>query len=186
MYTTAWRAAKRPGYPSGQWHPPAEVLEETRGRLMYLWRQRQVRASVVVAVAFLLGFLLRIVPFRSGSTGANVVSFLSAFFSVSNALLLVGVGIALNWSISKLVHSGRPVEGLVVGVSDDGIDRLYTLYYEDEAKPFEVQFTVKTGAPTGRFGTKDSVTLILGPSRAIGSQRVIVSLPTRDRKSPNS
>jgi len=41
---------------------------------------------------------------------------------------VVGVAVAVILSGFKLLRGGRVAEGLVVGASDDGIDRLYTVY----------------------------------------------------------
>jgi len=69
------------------------------------------------------------------------------------------------------------VEGLVTAVFDDGIDLLYTVYYEDGKLPCELQFTAKLKSPARRLQLGDTITLILGPGRGFGPQQVVLYPP---------
>jgi hypothetical protein len=84
----------------------------------------------------------------------------------------IGVGGALY----KLVESGQLVEGLIIAVVDDGIDRLYTTYYEIGTSAYEMDFTAKCKSPAGRLQRGDTVTLILPPLQT-GRPRQLVFFP---------
>jgi hypothetical protein len=47
-------------------------------------------------------------------------------------------------------------------MSDDGVDRLYDIYFEDNSQPCVVQCTAKSASPAGTLQNGDTVTLILG------------------------
>lgn len=174
---SAQSAAKRPGFPSGKWHPQAALLQGFRERLIFIWRRKQVRIWAVLSVAFLMCYLGGVVELRLGNPWPNVLRLVSGLVSVGNILFTVAVGIGLGMSQVKLLRSGRAAEGLVVGASDDGIDRLYTIYYEDGPGAYEVQITAKCKDP-GRLQVGDSVTLIVGPPTTMGHQRIVLRRPT--------
>jgi hypothetical protein len=91
-----------------------------------------------------------------------------------HAVQSLGFVISLGTGLYVLVRSGRAVEGLIVAVSDDGIDRLYTAYYEDGPGAYELEFTVKCKGSAGRLQIGDSFTMILGRTPKFGPQRLLV------------
>jgi len=178
MLALAYSAAKRSEYPSGRWQPEAEGSQGLRRRLNYVWLHEQVRIWVGLLLVFVLGFCYQIVAARLGKPWSNALGVVRAFVSISNAILAIVVLAALSRSISKLLRSGHAVEGLVVGVSDDGIDRLYTIYYEDGPHSYEVQCTAKCGSAGGELQAGSTITLILGPRKESGQQQVVFDLRT--------
>jgi hypothetical protein len=137
------RVAKRSDYPSGKWPPDTELSQAFRGRLIYLLRQRQMRFWSFCAVGCLLGALLSVLLPQSGSL-----------------FLLIGP-VVIGLAIYALVQSGRPVEGLIVSVTDDGIDKVYAVYYEDGTDPYEVSFVGKRKTHAGQLRQGDSLTLVV-------------------------
>ena len=87
-------------------------------------------AHLVPLWFFLLVFwLYQIVDLWTRNSESNAVSFGNPWLGAGlNAILVVGVAVAVILSGFKLLRGGRVAEGLVVGASDDGIDRLYTVY----------------------------------------------------------
>ena len=82
----------------------------------------------------------------------------------------MSIGAGLN----TLVRSGRTVEGLIIAVSDDGVERLYTAYYEDGPSAYELDFTAKCKSPAGRLQRGESITLVLGRTPMIGPRRLLI------------
>ena len=176
---SAYSATKRTGYPSGRWQPDVEGPHGLRGRLGYVWLHKQVRIWVGLLVILGLGFSYQVLAPRLGKPWSDALGIVRAFVSASNAFFAIIVLAALSRSVSKAMRSGRAVEGLVVGVSDDGIDRLYTIYYEDGPRAYEVQCTGKCGRPSGELRAGDAVTLILGAQKGSGKQQVVLDLRAR-------
>lgn len=175
VYEGARSVGKRPGYPSGKWHPDAELSQGFGKRLIYLWHQRQMRFWCIVLFFVLLDALIllavQICAPASSRPGGDNGLFISIGFIIS-----AGTGLYI------LVRSGRAVEGMIVSVSDDGIDRLYTAYYEDGPLAYELEFTAKCKGPAGRMQIGDSFTMILGGRGGFGPQRLLI-LPRAHRQS---
>lgn len=166
VYGWAESVAKRPGYPSGKWHPEAELSQGLRGKLIYVWHQGRVRVWVLLLM--LVGLLIACLASHWVSAGTVI----------SEGIFLAGVAGVLYLSLRELLRGGVAVEGLVSGVSDDGIDRMYTIYCEAAPDAYEIQFTAKCRSPAGKLQPGDSITLILGPPRALGPRKVILFPPT--------
>ena len=97
--------------------------------------------------------------------------------------MAIGFTISIAAALYILVQSGRAVEGQIIAISDDGIDRLYAVYYEDGPDAYELDFTVKSKGPAGRLQSGDSITLILGRTPPLGP-RCLILLPTASSLSP--
>jgi hypothetical protein len=156
--------------------PVAALSQDLRRRLIYLWLRKQARIWAVLSLVLVAGFSYRIVAPYLGKPWTAALGFVSPMVSVSNAIFVIVLAVALSLSMSKLLRSGRAVQGLVVGAWDDGIDRLYTIYYEDGPRAYEVQFTAKSKSPAGGLQSGDTITLILGPPQELGRQRVAFDL----------
>ena len=129
----AQSAAKRPGYPSGRWHPEAELAQGFRRKLIYLWHWKQVRVWVLLWLGSLLVWFSELADLWPSKWEAGAGGFSVAWAAVAiNVILAIALEVG-TLSLLKLLRSGRPAEGLIVGASDDGIDRLYTVYYEGSA-----------------------------------------------------
>ena len=74
----------------------------------------------------------------------------------------------------RVVRSGKAVEGQITGVFDDGSDRLFTIYYEDENIPFQAQITARWNAYARKWKAGDSVSLVLKSPAAKGSQKFVL------------
>ena len=154
--------SKRDGYPSGKWHPEEELSRGFRGRLIFLMHQPKMRVWCLFVVAVLFFSLAGLI------TSGNDTIFLFA-------LVFVGV------SIYYLVESGRAFEGLIVSVTDDGIDRLYVVYYEDGPAPYEVEFIAKCKSRAGQLQVGDSLTVVVGHPPGFGPQALILLPPGSKR-----
>jgi hypothetical protein len=175
IYEPPRSVSKRPGYPSGQWHPEPELSQGFGKRLMYLWHQRQMRFwcivllfAVFTSLAMMTSEIFAPASFGAGDNG-------NLGWSITFAL-------ATGAALYILVRSGRAVEGLIVAVSDDGIDRLYTAYYEDGPGAYELDFTAKCKSPAGHLQSGEGITLILGRTPILGPQRLLI-LPRAYRQS---
>ena len=82
--------------------------------------------------------------------------------------VLIGV------TIYVIAGSGRPVEGLIVSVSDDGIDRVYGVYYEDGGQSFEANFTAKRKSPAGRLVQGNLLTVLVAKPAGLLPQVLIL------------
>jgi hypothetical protein len=181
----AQSVAKRPGYPSGKWHPEVELSQGLRRRLAYLWHQKRARTRILLSVALLLICWLWVsVPLWPRNLHPKALGFTNFLANVTNAMVGIAFAVALTRWLFKLLRSGRVVEGLIVGHSDDGIDRLYTVYYEDGPSAYEGQFTAKLGSPASRLKPGDSITLIVGPGEPLAPQQVIFCLPASECSPP--
>ena len=177
----AQSAAKRPGYPSGRWHPEAELAQGFRRKLIYLWHWKQVRVWVLLWLGPLLVWFSELADLWPSKWEAGAGGFSVPWAAVAiNVILAIAFAVAGTLSLFKLLRSGRPAEGLIVGASDDGIDPLYTVYYEDGPQAYELQFTAKCRSPACRLQAGDTITLILGPPKAVDLQRVVLYPPRRD------
>jgi hypothetical protein len=86
------------------------------------------------------------------------------------------IALVIGAALYKLAEHGQVLEGLIVALTDDGIDRLYTVYYEYRTNAYELDFTSKCKSPAGGLQRGDIVTLILPPMR-IGRQQKLVLFP---------
>ena len=156
-------AAKRPGYPSGKWHADVEMSQGFRGRLTYLLRQRQMRFWSIFIVVALFCVLLNLLVFGPGSLMPLATSI----------ILLIGA-MLVGSTIYTLVQNGRVVEGLIVSVTDDGIDRVYVVYYEDGRASYEMDFAAKRKSRAGQLQRGDSLTLVVGRPPGLQPQALIL------------
>ena len=155
--------AKRPEYPSGKWHPDVELSRGFRGRLAYLLRQRQMRFWSIFLVLAIFYVPVSFLLYEPGS-----------LMPVSTMIiLLIGAGI-IGLTIYTLAQSGRVVEGLIVSVTDDGIDRLYVVYYEDELASYEMDFAAKRNSRAGQLQQGNSLTLVVGRPPGLLPQALIL------------
>jgi hypothetical protein len=67
-----------------------------------------------------------------------------------------------------------PAEGQILGIADDGIDRLFTIYYEDNGVPFQAAITAKNNPYARNWRTGDSVTLFLKPRQLGDTQKSLL------------
>jgi hypothetical protein len=156
-------AAKRPEYPSGKWHRDVDMSQGFRGRLTYLLRQPQMRFWSLFFVAAILCAPLSFLLYGPGS-----------LMSVSTSVIfLIGAAIA-GLTIYTLVQSGRAVEGLIVSVTDDGIDRLYAVYYEDGPASYQMDFAAKRKSGAGQLQRGDTLTLVVGRPPGLLPQALIL------------
>jgi hypothetical protein len=119
-----------------------------------------------------LGFRARAAPF----------GLLGAWAPAIYLVLTVGLISSFCLRLVRAVRSLRAIEGLVVEVSDDGIERLYTAYFEDGQRPYEAQLTVKCKDAAAKLQSGDTNALILWPqgssAREVSLYPLIAAQPT--------
>jgi hypothetical protein len=123
---------KNPNYPSGKWAPDPLLQGDYSSRNAYLKELKLLKGrGLIVAKAIACVVLL-----ISGIVGKN---------PLHPKVLLWGGGIGTAVWIFRYfteyqwVRNGCTVEGLITAISEDGIDRLYTIYYEHHTGGYQIQ-----------------------------------------------
>ena len=63
---------------------------------------------------------------------------------------------------------------MIVSVTDDGIDRVYVVYYEDGRASYEMDFAAKRKSPAGQLQPGDSLTLVDGRPPGMLPQAIVL------------
>ncbi len=164
-------ATRREGYPSRKWKSEAELASSPR-RIRPRWN----KAFLVESLLFLPLVLVSgtILMFVQNDPLAAVFKLIL----VPCAVVSLGLPPIVIAKTLKILRFGVPVEGQIVGISNDGVDQLITIYYQEDGIPFEAQVTRKKypGARDWRVG--EVITLILDP-RQSGDMRKFAIYPSR-------
>lgn len=143
------RVAKRTGYPSAKWQA-AQLPQGFQRRLRHLRQPAMGVCSLFLVVVVVCVPLLLLLAEPS------------ILLTVVGAItLLTGAPIA-GLVIYALVQSGKVVEGQIVSVTDDGIDRYYIVYFECGSEPYEIDFKAKRDSSVAQLQRGDSLSLMVG------------------------
>ena len=154
---------RREGYPSGKWKPEAELASSPR-----LVRPRWNKAFFILLTMTSYATVLIVLVKKNLLTGwGPYILVLGAVVSP----VFVAISVAKE---VKVLRFGVPAEGQILGIADDGIDRLFTIYYEDNGVPFQAAITAKNHPYARNWRTGDSVTLFLKPRQSGDTQKFLL------------
>jgi hypothetical protein len=170
LYEAQKLTTRRAGYPSDKWKPEAKLASSPR-RIRPRWnRAFFIDSGCFLPVAVWAGALMCLVDNNPSTAWAK-------FIVVPCAVVSLVVPAFLLPKEIKVLRFGVPAEGQILGISDDGVDRLFTIYYQDSEVPFQAAITPKNNPHARNWQTGDSITLILEPRSSGDMQKFVIYPP---------
>ena len=155
---------RREDYPSGNWKPEAELAPHPR-RLRARWNKAFfIDSGCLLNLALSVGALTCLL---------GPIAWVKFLVVPCAAVALFLGAISITKEI-KVLRFGIPAEGQILGILDDGVDRLFTIYYEDNEVPFQAAITARNNPHSRNWRTGDSVSLILKPQRSGDAQKFLL------------